>query len=311
MRLTLALTGLLLAAPAAAQQVATPTSAPAADAPAPARADDEAALRGNDEAFVKAFNAGDAAALAATFTDDAEMIDEDGNVVEGRDDITDYFNAAFADSPGVKIRVNTDSVKFLGPDTAIARGRAEVVPAGNGLHELSRYTVVFVKRDGRWLQASVRDEYDVVLPHSERLKDLEWMLGEWVSESAEAVVHTNCDWADNKNFLLRTFTVQMEGKPAMTGQQRIGWDPLTRQFKSWQFDSEGGFGEGEFSHDGDVWLIKARGVRSDGRPASVTHVITRVNKDMMRWRSVHRTVVGNAAPDVDEFVLVRKPPKPR
>ena len=52
----------------------------------------------------------------------------------------------------------------------------------------------------------------------------------------------------------------------MTGQQRIGWDPLARQFKSWVFDSQGGFGEGEFSHDGDAWLIKARGVRSDGRP---------------------------------------------
>ena len=87
----------------------------------------------------------------------------------------------------------------------------------------------------------------------------------------------------------------MHGKPAMTGQQRIGWDPLARQFRSWVFDSEGGFGEGEFSHDGDRWLIKAQGVRSDGRPASVTHVITRVNKDMIRWRSVDRAVAGKAA----------------
>jgi uncharacterized protein (TIGR02246 family) len=304
MRFTLALTGLLLAAPAVAQQAAAPASASA-------RAEDEAALRGNDEAFVKAFNAGDAAALAATFTENAEMIDEDGNAVEGREGIAEHYTAAFAASPGAKIQLSTDSLKFVGPDTALARGRAEVIPAGGGLPEHSRYTVVFVKRDGHWLQASVRDEHDELLPHSERLKALEWMLGEWVSESAEAVVHTNCDWADNKNFLLRSFTVQMQGKPAMTGQQRIGWDPLNRQFKSWVFDSEGGFGEGEFSHDGDVWLIKARGVRSDGRPASVTHVITRVNKDMMRWRSVHRTVVGKAAPDVDEFVLVRKPPKPK
>ena len=186
-----------------------------------------------------------------------------------------------------------------------------VTPAGGGAAEPTRYTVVFVKREGRWLQASVRDEHDTDVPHSERLRALDWLVGEWVSESADAVVQTTCQWSDNKCYLLRSFTVQMEGKPAMTGQQRIGWNPLTRQFRSWVFDSDGGFGEGDWSHDGDRWLVKAHGVRSDGRPASVTHVITRVNKDMIRWRAVDRAVAGKAAPDVDEFVLVRKPPKPR
>ena len=310
MRLTLALTGTLLAAAAAAatgQQVAAP-STPAA---APARAEDEAAVRGNDEAFVKAFNAGDARALAATFTDDAEVIDEDNQAVEGRDAIAAHFAAGFEASPGAKIKLHTDTLKVLGPDAALARGRAEVIPTGGGAPETSRYTVVFVKQDGRWLQASVRDEHDATVPHSERLKALDWLIGEWVSESTDAVVHTSCDWAENKSYLLRSFTVQMHGKPAMTGQQRIGWDPLTRQFKSWVFDSEGGFGEGDWSHDGDRWLIKSHGVRSDGRPASVTHAITRVNKDTIRWRSVDRALAGKAAPDVDEFVLVRKPPKPR
>src|SRR4051812_31709610 len=91
MRLTLALTVTLLAGPAAAQQAGDPAPPASKRAEAPARANDEAAIRGNDEAFARAFDAGDAAALAATFTDDAEVIDEDGQVVEGRDAITAYF----------------------------------------------------------------------------------------------------------------------------------------------------------------------------------------------------------------------------
>ena len=30
----------------------------------------------------------------------------------------------------------------------------------------------------------------------------------------------------------------------MTVTQRIGWDPAAKQIRSWEFDSEGGFGEG-------------------------------------------------------------------
>ena len=34
------------------------------------------------------------------------------------------------------------------------------------------------------------------------------------------------------------------GMPVLSGTQRIGWDPLNRQFKTWIFDSEGGHAEG-------------------------------------------------------------------
>jgi uncharacterized protein (TIGR02246 family) len=322
MRLSLALLGTLLATIATAQVAKQPPGRPAsapgtapakasASAPASPRLADEAAINANDEAFVKAFNAGNARALAATFTDDAEVIDEENHATEGREAIRAQFAAYFETNPGAKLSLHTESLKFLGPETALLRGRAEVAPSDGSASDSSRYTVVFVKRDGKWLQASVRDEYEQAASNHERLKPLEWLVGEWVSESDESLVSTTCEWADNKSYLLRSFTVQMQGKPAMTGQQRIGWDPLTRQFKSWVFDSEGGYGEGFWSHDGDRWSIKAHGVRHDGKFSSATQVVTRVSKDMIRWKSVDRTAGGKAAPDVDEFVLVRKPPKPR
>src|SRR5262249_30308071 len=100
------------------------------------------------------------------------------------------------------------------------------------------------------------------------------------------------------------------GKPVMHGSQRIGWDPLTRQIKSWVFDSEGGHGEGLWSRDGDRWVVKATGVRADGKVVSTTNIITYVNKDKALWASVDRGLGGDALPDVEEFALVRKPPKP-
>ena len=40
------------------------------------------------------------------------------------------------------------------------------------------------------------------------------------------------------------------------GTQRIGWDPVAGQFRSWDFDSQGGYSEGLWSRDGDRWIIK-------------------------------------------------------
>ena len=39
------------------------------------------------------------------------------------------------------------------------------------------------------------------------------------------------------------FVIHVQGKPVMNVTQRIGWDPLTKQIKSWVFDSDGGYGD--------------------------------------------------------------------
>ena len=180
---------------------------------------------------------------------------------------------------------------------------------GAGAPEISRFTAIYVKEDGHWLQAAVRDEPAGNLTVHDRLKELEWLVGEWVNESQEAVVFTTCKWADNGNFLLREFTVKTQGKPVMSGSQRIGWDPVKRQFKSWVFDSEGGFVEAYWTRDGNQWVVKAEGVQQNGEPASATNIITRLGKDRIGWQSVNRTLGGAAVPGVDEFTLVRKPPE--
>ncbi len=274
------------------------------------RPDDARALGALLESFTKAFNAGDAAAIAATFTSGALVVDEEGERTEGRAAIRDRFAASFKNSPGNTIAIEVSSLRFLGPETALEEGRATIAPAkGGGAPEISGFTAVYVKEDGHWLQAAVRDEPAGSLTVHDRLKELEWLVGQWVNESQDVVVFTTCKWADNGNFLLREFTVQTQGRPVMTGSQRIGWDPLKRQFKSWVFDSEGGFVEAYWTRNGNQWVVKAEGVDHDGEPASATNIITRLGKDRIGWQSANRTLGGAAVPGIDEFILVRKPPE--
>jgi uncharacterized protein (TIGR02246 family) len=295
-----------------ANQVETITTSTTISVPGGAApAADEAAVRAVSEAFTKAYNADDAKAIAALFDADGEVVLEDGKAVRGRDAIERHFAATFAASPGSQVEVQTDSIKFLGPDVAKEEGSATVtLPSSGGRKETGRYTVLYLRRDGRWLQSSVRVYPPDELSPRERLKDLAWMVGDWVDEDAGSVNVSSCRWVEGDNFLERTFTLQVKGRPVMTGTMRIGWDPLTKQIKSWVFDSSGGQGEGYWSREGDRWIVKAVGVHADGRRATATQVITVVNKDMAKWQSVDRTLGDEVLPDLDEYALARKPPKP-
>jgi hypothetical protein len=137
------------------------------------------------------------------------------------------------------------------------------------------------------------------------------MLGEWVDESPDSVILSTCKWSDDKTALNREFAVRVNGRVAMTVNQRIGWDPAGGQIKSWEFDSEGGHGEGLWARLGDQWIVKATGVLQNGRTATATHIITRGDPSTCRWRTVDRTVGGDVIPIADEFVMVRRAPLPK
>jgi uncharacterized protein (TIGR02246 family) len=289
-----------------------PDAAPAVDRANP-HAEDLAALRELNEAFVRDFNNGDAPGLASRFTEDARIIDEDGEITEGRAAIEARFAETFKADPGARLSLTTESIRFLTEAVAIEEGRAtlKVAEGEEGDPEESRYSVIYVKRDGRWFQANERDHaVKSVESPREHLQQLSWMIGEWMSEDNEVVVRSSCRWAEKENFLLRSFTIQAEGRSVQSGVERIGWDPLTKQFKSWVFDSDGGFGEGFLYRAGDGgWIQKASGVNSEGQIVSASRHITIESKDRFLWTIVDRTISGHAQPG-GTFVMVRQPPQP-
>jgi uncharacterized protein (TIGR02246 family) len=282
----------------------------AGDKPAADRSADEAAIRANVTAFVRAYNAGDAKAVAALFTPNALIVDKEENTAEGRAAIEQTFKELLAAAPQKRLEVFVDSIRFLGPDLAVEVGSTKETPAPGEPPGSDRYTVLHVKRDGKWLMALARDAEGEEPPTHERLLPLAWLIGEWVDDGGSVVVFSTCRWSDDGNFLLQEFQIKIEGREAMQVTQRIGWDPLAKRIRSWVFDSAGGYGESVWARNGDAWVIRATGVRSDGTTASATNVLVRTGTDGYVWRSTDR-VVGNEVVPPIEVKVVRKPPQPK
>lgn len=283
---------------------------PRAARPAPPTADDEAIIRKNVEAFAKAYNAGDANGVAALFANEAQLIDDTGATTQGRSEIQKLFAGIFADAPKSHIDVTIESIRFIGNALAVETGLTRVLREPSADPESNRYTVMHVKtKGGQWLMALARDTEGTEPDHHERLKALEWLVGEWADEGPDSVVLTNCTWSEDKKFLLQDIHVQIAGRPAMRVSQRIGWDPLAKQIRSWVFDSQGGFGEGRWTRDGNGWIVKATGTRSDGSTASATNTIVPLSKDSYTWRSTDR-VAGDEIETPVDVTVVRKPPAP-
>ncbi|MCX7426003.1 MAG: SgcJ/EcaC family oxidoreductase [Planctomycetia bacterium] len=285
--------------------LASGQQAPSAAAPG----GDQQAIGQVSQEFVKAFNAGKAEEIAGLFHGGAELIDDAGVVHKGSAAIKDAFSRFFEKFPGATSTMAADSVWMVGPALAIEEGQ-RVVSTKDERAAASRYTLVLMKHEGKWKIASAREvEDDVSLSPHDRLQPLAWLVGDWVDEGSDAVVRISCKWSADKNYLLMDFQAQVQGKPALKSEQRIGWDPLTQKVKSWVFDSDGGHGEGIWSQVAGRWVIKSSAVMPDGTTGSATIVIERAGNDRYTMKGFDRIRGDEAEPDF-EIAIVRTPPAP-
>ena len=172
---------------------------------------------------------------------------------------------------------------------------------------MTRYSAVHVKRDGQWLIDRI-SEREIVAPpsHYEQLKELEWMIGDWTDQAGEGTVSTECHWARNNNFIIRSFTVSIAGTVEMAGMQIIGWDAATKQIRSWVFDSDGGVNQGVWKRTGDLWSVRQTATLPDGTLASSTSLLTPLDQNSFTWQQVNRVVGGELLPNLEEIVIERK-----
>ena len=180
---------------------------------------DSSAIEQAAKQFVEMFNRHDAKAVAALFAEDAELVERSGERFVGRDEIEAAFSDSFAQNPKAKLSLAVDTLRFVTPDVAVEEGRTTWYPDGVTATVESTYRVAHVKRNGQWLMVGARTIDDDVLSNYEHLRDLDWMVGEWVDEGSDALVETTCRWAPNLAFLLREFTVKLRGQPVLTGTQ--------------------------------------------------------------------------------------------
>jgi uncharacterized protein (TIGR02246 family) len=268
------------------------------------------AVKASAAEFEKAFNAGDAKAIAAQFLERAEAVDEEGNILEGRANIETNFSDLFKEFPKARIQVELTSLRQLSPEVAVEDGYSTTTLDPDEPGSRSPYTVVHVKRDGKWLIASVRDfpvETAEATAH-EQLQSLDWLVGHWVDESHDGRVETTCQWSEDGNYLLQDYVVKSR-RGELQGTQRIGWDGLRGSIRSWAFDRNGAFSEAFWTPTESGWILRVEGVTPEGQSASGTRVVTLLNHDAFQIDSSGLTIGNGLLPDTS-IRVVRQPPKP-
>ena len=267
-----------------------------------------AAIQGTIDAYVAAFNAGDAATLAKLWTEHGEMIGPMGDRSQGRAEIQEQFADYFAKAKGAKLELADTTIELQSPSTAVETGLARVLVPDQEPSE-TEYRAVHVKTADGWRIDGVR-ETELALPapsHYEQLQELAWMVGEWSDAEGASRIESNCRWSRNQNFLIQSFHVTRgDDDVEFEGTQIIGWDPQNQTVRSWLFDSDGGFGAGRWSQQDGRWTATTLQVLPDGRAGSATNIYERVDDDTVRYRSIGRQVEGELLPSIGPVTIVRK-----
>lgn len=258
--------------------------------------------------FGAAFDQAAVPELLECFAPQCEMIDEAGTMYVGKEEIGALLAGFFDRYPGARLSVNVETIRMLGDGLAMEEGTRSISVGGEAVAETTlRYLAVFSRIDGAWKISSIRDfPENVPARPADFLQPLAWLAGDWINEGSDARVDIHFGWSPDGNYLLGEYTVEAEGQPRQTTSQRIGWDPLRQQIRSWTFDSDGGFSEAFWAAAGDSWLIKSSAVLPDGQPASASLRITPTTADQFTMSGTDR-VVGGGTDDDFEVVITRKP----
>ena len=196
-------------------------------------------------------------------------------------------------------------LRLVKPDVARVEGEATV---NSPEMEPSRVTfsAILVNQNNKWMIDSI-EETPIRVPASsyDALRDLEWLVGHWVDESEEARVDTEFRWTAGRAFLLRSYSIETADGGLQQGTQVIGLDPRSNEIRSWSFNSDGSFGDGIWSKNGDDWIVKSSETLPDGLAASGTFVMEEIDENTMTMQLIGLEVEGEPRPASEVVTIVR------
>ncbi len=141
---------------------------------APAEESMETSVEAGQQAIIDAFevawNAWDAAAVAALYTADADSSGPDGEMYSGREEIAKRYAMLFETIyAGTTVSIDTTSVRELNEGVVLVNGSFEVsgMAAGEGEEmpaQKGLYTNIIVKEGDQWLITSLRSWFPVEAP---------------------------------------------------------------------------------------------------------------------------------------------------
>ena len=132
-------------------------------AAAPASGAAEVAIRAQTTSWAKAYNGGDAAAVAAQYADDAILLPPGAPAVRGRPAILAYFTKDISGSKaaGVVFNVNTKTDVGVSGNMGWESGTYTVTIKG-AVVEVGKFLSVSRKKDGKWHY--IRDTWNADAP---------------------------------------------------------------------------------------------------------------------------------------------------
>src|SRR4051794_37228576 len=238
------------------------------------RPQDEVTIRATSQALARAFEKGDSRAVAEFWTAEGEYMDEGSDPVHGRAALEKAYAGFFAKRPELKAESTTQTIRFLGTDTAVEEGtftvRAKDAPADS-----SRYSSLYVREGGRWRIALLKEWSDESTDRPS-LEDLAWLIGSWESEGEDLKARVTYEWSETKAFIRSRFVLVPKGgeSPAGAGSQVIGVDPAEDTIRAWTFDANGGFGEATWAWDDNRWAIDSSGTLPEGSRTTALNLLT-------------------------------------
>jgi hypothetical protein len=254
-----------------------------------------------------ALNSGNVDAISGAFLADGELIDDSGTVHLGHDEIKALLKAFHETYPGAKNEAQVESVRGVGGLVLVDGTRVIIDKDGKSLSVL-RFASVWRKTDAGLKLASLRDVSEALppTPH-EALEGLSWIVGEWINESSDSKVQMNYRWDESENFIVGDILITSGEQTIMKSFQRIAWDASQGKYRSWTFDSDGGFGEGVWTATTNGLVMQNSAVSPDGVRGTATVKLLSDSKDRFTFQGIHRMSEGVESPDY-EYTVVRKPP---
>ena len=265
--------------------------------------DEEQGIREAVVAYEEAWNKGDTAAVIALWVPDGQFIDDAGNEYSIKDLVERKISPAIPATEPPELDVNIKEVQLVTPRVAVVEGTTELMGDTNRTIRRTRYSAILVRQDNKWLLANVHQLEAISIPTSNPLQELQWMIGQWMGTKGDTDIYSRVERSEGGQFITRVFEVSEAGDRKLSGTQIIGWDPRTRQIKSWFFDSDGSLGEGRWEKYDKDWIVSVTGVLRDGRSVAATNVYTPIDQNNILMQSLRVRIGDETKPNTETYIV--------
>jgi hypothetical protein len=150
------------------------------------------------------------------------------------------------------------------------------------------------------------------------LRGMKWIIGDWVAtfnmppghplvglEGTKVVSNVSWRWMLKRDFMVINFKRQV-GEETHLGKEIIGWDATSEKLVHWLFWNGGSHGSGEWTCNGDTWLLKWEIIGPDKKVHRGTSRIVKKDNDTFTWQATDTSTDGQPKPDWPLITYKRK-----